>query len=194
MNPLVLKGLTPICYFNLSLDVIEHEENKCLFKKQIDNCQKMQKQIDIPIPKGICDKKTELITNNHHNSLSFISLLFMLICFTFGLICIYIILTPKRRLLVLNSLNKFSFYSRRQKLPIFTADSYQQLTHINENDDEQTSHKMMKIVVKYNSTTDQTQPYIHTNKSDFIVLNDINEDVTLKLNTNPLSDIEDNNQ
>jgi hypothetical protein len=104
--------------------------------------------------------------------------------------------------MLVSILNKLSFYPRRQKLPIFAADSYQQLTHINENnpdideDDhlnqEHMSNKMMKIVVKYNSTTEQTQPYIHTHKSDFIVSNQQpNEDVTLKLNTNPLSDIED---
>ncbi|CAF4757006.1 unnamed protein product [Rotaria sp. Silwood2] len=60
--------------------------------------------------------------------------------------------------------------------------------------EEQSSHKMMNIIVKYNSTTEQTQPYIHNHKSDFISSNNINdqlnEDLTLKLNTNPLSDIE----
>ena len=59
---------------------------------------------------------------------------------------------------------------------------------------------MMKIMVKYDSTTDQTQPYIHTNQSDFIVTNEDHceeqqsqkkqEDVKLTVNTNPLDDME----
>jgi len=197
LNPLVLKDLTPLCYFNLSLDEIEYQENKCLFNKQINNCQQMQKQIDIHIPNGICYQKFQLNSNKHHSS-TFFTIILILSCVLFGLICIYVLSTHKRRLPILKILNKFSFYSRRQKLPIFTADSYQQLTHMSENipDDEfnqeQISNRMMKIVVKYNSTTEQTQPYIQTNKSDFIVSNDQhNEDITLKLNTNPLSDIED---
>jgi hypothetical protein len=199
LNPLIMKDITPVCYFNLSLDEIEREENKCSFTKQTHNCQQMQGQVHIHIPNAICEKQTQLIHNDRHNSSSFFSLLLILTSFIIGLICIYILSTRKRRLIILNVFNKFSFYSRRQKLPIFTADSYQQLTHLNEHDEinpQQTSNKMMKILVKYNSTTDRTQPYIHTNQSDFIVLNDINqplnEDHTLKLNTNPLSDIEDN--
>jgi hypothetical protein len=197
LNPLILKDLTPLCYFNLSLDEIENQENKCLFNKQISNCHRMQEKIDdIHIPNGICHNSFELNSKNQHNSSSFLSFLFILTCFIFGLICIYLLSTHKRRLLILNIFNKLSFYRRRQKLPIFNADSYQQLTHLSENilpDDEinqeDLSNKMMKIVVKYDSTTDQTQPYIHTNKSDFIVSN--NQDITLKLNTNPLSDIQD---
>jgi hypothetical protein len=198
LNSLVLKDLTPLCYYNLSLDQIEYQEKKCLFDKQISNCHQMQGQIDIHIPNGICHQKFQLISNNRYKSSSSFSLIFILTCLILGLICIYILLTPKRRFLIFNIFKKFSFHPRRQKLPIFTADSYQQLTHMNENipDDDinqdQMSNKMMKIVVKYNSTTEQTQPYIHTNQSDFIVSNDQeNEDMTLKLNTNPLSDIED---
>jgi hypothetical protein len=55
-------------------------------------------------------------------------------------------------------------------LPIFSADSYQQLTQINQQESRR------QIGVTYNSTTEQTQPYL-----------DI-EDLTLKLNTNPMSD------
>ncbi|CAF4724445.1 unnamed protein product [Rotaria sp. Silwood1] len=204
LNPLILKEITPLCYFNMSLDEIEHEENKCSFNKEIHNCHQMQGEINIYIPKGMCQQNSQLIHNKHHN-LSYLSLIFIIICFIVGLGCIYILSAYKRRLLIINIFNKFSFCRRRrrhQRLPIFTADSYQQLTHMNDNspdDDinqEQTSNKIMKIIVKYNSTTEQTQPYIHNNQSDFISSNNIddqlNEDFTLTLNTNPLNDIEHN--
>jgi hypothetical protein len=201
LNPLVLKDLTPLCYFNLPLDEIEQQEKKCLFDKQIHNCHQMQGRVEIHMPNGICHQKLQVKSKIKHHSSSSFSIMFIVVCLIFGLICIYILSTPKRRFVIFNIINKLSFNRRRQKLPIFAADSYQQLTHINENipdvddDDlnqEQISNKMMKIVVKYNSTTEQTQPYIQTNKSDFIVSNDQqNEDITLKLNTNPLSDIED---
>jgi len=201
MNPLVLKDLTPFCYSNLSLDEIEQEETRCSFNRQIYNCHQMHKKINIHIPNGKCHTKSQ--SNPNNSSSSFISLTFLLLlCFTFGIICIYILSTYKRRLVILNLFNRFSFRSRRQKLHLFTADSYQQLTHMNEtipDDDfkqEETSKKMMKIVMKYNSTTEQTQPYLHTDKSDFIISNHIdnqhNGDTSIKLNTNPLSDIEDN--
>ena len=196
LNPLVLKGLIPLCYFNLSLDQIEREENKCSFNKRISQCHQIHQQKYILIPNQICHNKSQLIPNKRHNSSSFLSFIFVT-CFIFGLICIYLLSTHKRRLTVLNIFNKVTSYRRRQKLPIFTADSYQQLTHIPDDDinHQQTDNKMRKIIVKYNSTTEQTQPYLHTNKSDFIVLNHINEqtneDHTLQLNTNPLSDIED---
>ncbi|CAF4448809.1 unnamed protein product, partial [Adineta steineri] len=49
---------------------------------------------------------------------------------------------------------------------------------------EDLSNKMMQIVMKYDSTTKQTQPFIQTDKSDFIVSNYIenqqNEHTTLK--------------
>ncbi|CAF2765458.1 unnamed protein product [Rotaria sp. Silwood2] len=199
LNPLVLKDLTPLCYFNMSLDDIEHEENKCSFNKQIHNCHQMQGEINIFIPNGMCQQNSPL-TNNSQHSLSSSSLIFIFICFILGLGCIYILSTHQRRLFIINIFSKFSFNRRRRKLPTFTADSYQQLTHMNDNNldddvnEEQSSHKMMNIIVKYNSTTEQTQPYIHNHKSDFISSNNINdqlnEDLTLKLNTNPLSDIE----
>lgn len=197
MNPFVLKTITPSCYSILSLDELEYEENKCSFDKEIINCQQMQGQVEIRIPKNMCQQKLQISSSNPHNSTSFFPIVFVLTCLLFGLLCIYILSTRKRRYVILNLFNKFSFH-RRQKLPIFTADSYQQLTHMNETipDDEinsdQNSNKMMKIVVKYNSTTEQTQPYIHTNRSDFIVSNNQeNEDDIIQLNTNPLSDIED---
>ncbi|CAF0811119.1 unnamed protein product [Rotaria sordida] len=212
VNPLILKDLTPWCYFNMSLDEKEYEENKCSFNKQIHNCHQMQGEINIYIPKGMCQENTQLINNNKNNknnnnnnhSLSFLSFIFILISLIVGLGCIYILSIHQRRLLIINMFNKFSCFRRRrrQELPIFTADSYQQLTHMNDNsfdDDinqEHTSNTMMKIIVKYNSTTEQTQPFIHNNRSDFISSNNIddqfNEDFTLKLNTNPLNDIEYN--
>ncbi|CAF3292890.1 unnamed protein product [Rotaria socialis] len=204
LNPLVLKDLTPSCYVSLSLDEVEQKENKCLLNKQINNCHQMQGEVTIYIPDGICRQNSQQINKNRSNSSSSTSSIFILACFIIVLACIYILSREKRRIFIINIFNKYAFCHRhrRQKLPIFTADSYQQLTHINDNsldDDvnqEQTSNKRMKIIVKYNAATEQTQPYLHTNRSDFISSNDINdqqnEDYTLQLNTNPLSDIENN--
>ncbi|CAF1381530.1 unnamed protein product [Adineta steineri] len=204
LNPLILKDLTPLCYINLPLDEIEQEENKCLFDKQISYCHQMQKQNNIETPNGKCSKKSLVISNTQHNSVSYLSLISIFICIIFGLLSIYILKKRQRYLFISNIFNKFSFYyhhHHHQKLPLFTDDSYQQLTSMNENnsDDnfnqEDLSNKMMQIVMKYDSTTKQTQPFIQTDKSDFIVSNYIenqqNEHTTLKLNTNPLSDIED---
>ena len=181
LNPLLLKELTPLCYSDLPLNQIEHQELKCQFEKSISHCQE---RVEIHIPQGICQKKSNILP---HISSSSFSVIISLICFILGLSCIYILSTSKRRMIIWRYIQKIFLYPRRQKLPIFSADSYQQLTYLNE-DEEYPSNKTMKIVVKYNSTTDQTQPYLHQNQSDFLVNN---EDIILKLNTNPLNDIEE---
>lgn len=177
LNPLLLKELTPGCYSNLSLNDIEHEELKCQFERSISHCQEMQGRVEIHIPQGICQRKSKIIPS----SSSSFSVIISLIVFILVLLCIYILSTSKRRMIIWRYVQKMFVYPRRQKLPIFAADSYQQLTYCND-DDEHSSNKTMKIVVKYNSTTDET-------RSDFLV--HYPEDRSVKLNTNPLDDIED---
>lgn len=202
LNQLVLKDLTPSCYLKLPLDEIEQKENQCSFNQQIKNCHQMQGEVNIYVSNRICPKKSPLLTKKQYHTSTSASSIFILICFITVLVCIYILSTQKRRIFVMNIFHKYNLHRHRQKLPIFSADSYQQLTHTNDHcleDDtnqQQTSNKIMKIIIKYNAATDQTHPYLHTNQSDFITSNDIdeqeNEDLTLQLNTNPLSDIEDN--
>ncbi len=162
--PLILKDITPICYYNMSLDEIEYAENECSFKNKIYDCQQMDGEIQINIPQGMCqtDFKSNKIDNKNSSFSSFILLLLILSCCIFSIICIYILLSNKRR----SFWNIFSKY-RRQKLSNYSADSYHQ-------------ESQRKLIVTYNSTIDQ---------SDFILPN---EDLTLKLNTNPMSNIEDN--
>ena len=202
LNPLILKELTPICYFNLPLDQLEHEEQRCQFEQRIQHCQQMQGRVEIHIPQGICQRTSifsSAIGQRNIPSSSF-PVIVGLIAFIFVLFCVYILSTSKRRKMIWKLFQKVFIYPRREKLPIFTADSYQQLTHLNDDDEilaEINSDRMRKIVVKYNSTTEQTQPYIHhQHQSDFLVSDSpsINEDVILKLNSNPLSDIEDDKQ
>ena len=209
LNPSMLRDLTPFCYSNMSLDLIEYQENQCSFTEHAHRCQQLQGQLDVLLPTDRCHRTVPSLISHHPHSASFLSFIIIFPCLIFTLTCVYVISSYKRRCVLSNLFHRFSFRSRRQKLPIFSADSYQQLTHSGEqsaHDDyddvhlTSVSNKMMKIMVKYDSTTDQTQPYIHTNKSDFIVTNEDHceeqqsqkkqEDVKLTVNTNPLDDME----
>ena len=203
LSPLALKELTPTCYFKMSLDEIEREEHHCSFSRRIHECHQMQGKVKIYIPGEMCHRISKLVDHNRSNSSSYFSVIFILTCLLIGFMCIYILSTHRRQLFISNIFNKFSFHCHcRHVLPIFTADSYQQLPHTNDNilDDDinrrEMSTKKMKVIVKYNSTTEQIQPYLYKNKSNLISSDDtnnqINEDIILKLNTNSLSDIEHN--
>ncbi|CAF1499236.1 unnamed protein product, partial [Adineta steineri] len=206
--PSALNDLTPSCYRNMSLDEIEYVEHECSFDTKIHNCQQMEGQIQIDIPQGICENNFKLnknknINNNQSDKKSsfsiFILILIIIGCLTFSVTCIYIVMSKSRRFPLWDAFQRYVHHYRRQKLTIYSADSYQQLTHI---DQQEPTNKRRKLIVKYNSTTDQTQPYLDmAERSDFIVSNNKdddddeeqqNEDHTLKLNTNPMSDIEDN--
>lgn len=200
LSPTELNKLLPNCYLRLSLDEIENGEHKCAFNKKIDNCRQMQGDVKVHIPNGLCQKNARS-SKSHRYRPSLLSFIFILICLVSGIACVYTLTTSKRYSVLEDMLHKLNvFRHHRQRLPIFTADSYQQLTHMNGTISEDDIHsdrapsRIMKIIVKYNSTTDQTQPYIHCNRSDFVSTNDPddepNEDLTLQLNTNPLSDIE----
>ncbi len=191
--PSILKDLTPLCYINMSLDEIEYAEHRCSFTTKIYDCQQMEGQIQINIPQGICQDNFKLTKTNTKTKSSFIFILIILGCLTFSITCIYILFSKHRRFFSWNFLPNYFNHYRRQRLTIYSADSYQQLTHI---DHQESNNRGRKLVVKYNSTTKQTQPYLDIEKSDFLVSNNIdqeqNEDITLKLNTNPMSDMEDN--
>lgn len=153
---------TPLCYMNMSRNEIESAEIACAFENQIYNCQQMEGEIQINIPQRIC--QNEFKSNNPNKNNTFIFFLIIFGCLIFGIIiCIYFSSSS-------NLFSKYFHPSQRQRLPIFSADSYQQLTQINQQESRR------QIGVTYNSTTEQTQPYL-----------DI-EDLTLKLNTNPMSD------
>ncbi|UJR10700.1 hypothetical protein I4U23_014893 [Adineta vaga] len=199
-----LNDLTPLCYRNMSLDDIEYAEHECSFDTKIHNCQQMEGQIEIDIPQGICEDNLRLNNKKQQQQQikrksSFKTVIFILIllgCLIFSITCIYVLFSKDKRLPSWNLFQKYLTHYRRQKLTIYSADSYQQLTHI---DQHEPTTKRRKLLVKYNSTTDRTQPYLDIDKSDFIISNDDdgddhehNEDLTLKLNTNPMSDIEDN--
>jgi hypothetical protein len=159
----ILKELTPICYFNMSLNEIEYAENECSFKNKIYDCQQMEGEIQINIPQGICKKDSKPNNNNNNsNRNSSISSFFIFLsifgCSIFCITCIYGIFSR-------NSLPKY--FHRRQKLPIHSANSYQELN-------PQESRR--KFIVKYNSTTNQTEPHLDP---DSVLPN---EDDTLKLN------------
>lgn len=189
LNPLTLKDLTPMCYSRLSLNQIEYEEQKCQFKKQIKLCQQMDGDVRIEIPRAVCQQNFFVKSNVKFHSNS--SWKFSLIFFFLISIVFYVLFKPKRQIFKSNLCCRWPFCSRRQKLPIFTVDSYQQLTPINEDEPiDLTQQKMMKIIVKYNSTTEQYQPCIQTDQSDFLMSNE-EQETNLNLNTNPLSDIED---
>jgi hypothetical protein len=137
----------------------------------------------------------------------------LVVCFLLATGLIYVLATHRRRSFIVDMIKRSSLMCQRQQRAMFSADSYQQLTthvpdaHVDVDDEHDgtvarrvTPNKMMKIMVKYNSTTERTQPYLCRHSSDFVVSNDdnereqtrhslSNEDITLKLNNNPLSDI-----
>ncbi|UJR35122.1 hypothetical protein I4U23_027893 [Adineta vaga] len=167
LNPLMLKDLTPLCYFHLSPDEIEHEERKCLFQKQISRCNQIEKYQNLSISPGKCYQNSIY----SHKSSSFISLVLTLPAMSFILICIYLIATCKQRIVIFNLFH-------RRKRSMFNEDSYEQLTHFNK-------EKSMDIVMKFDTITKLTLPYLYTSESsNFIISNPI------QLNTNPLDDIE----
>ncbi|CAF1556077.1 unnamed protein product [Adineta ricciae] len=201
-----LNELTPTCYRDMSLDDLEYAEHECSFETKINNCQQMEGEIQIDIPRGICENNVRLMNKNNNKQQpskkksSFTTAIFLLIlvgCIIFAVSCMYVLFSKDKRLPSWDTLQKHLMHYRRQKLTIYSADSYQQLTHI---DQQELTTKRRKLLVRYNSTTDRTQPYLDVDKSDFIVSNNVNddddeehdEDFTLKLNTNPMSDIEDN--
>ena len=214
LSPTVLRDLVPSCYSSLSFDQIEKEELKCSFDQEIHNCYQMQGLIDIEIPRGLCHHQGSSMTKTSNLSTNYSHSLFIFLGVVLTIVFLFLFSTQSRRFPTFHRWKNSFSYRRRQKLPIFSADSYQQLTHLAEShvDDDrsrrrrQDSPPVMKIVVKYNATTDQTEPHLQRYASDFLVTNDDeddeindeekslhpNEDLTLKLNTNPLSDIEIN--
>ena len=185
-KPSLLKDLVPACYSNMSLDRLESEEKRCAFAEHTRHCQQMQGQVTIELPIGLCQQPVhEKSVHSHGSYFSSIGVLGSLI----GILALlYFLSTEKRRSWLWNVVQRSPFRARRQKLPIFAADSYQQLTSDAQTDDplalRPSSSRMMKIMVKYNSSTEQSRPHLHS--SDFLV----DEDHTLRLNTNPLSDIQ----
>jgi hypothetical protein len=165
--PRILQELTPLCYFNMSLNEIEQAENECSFKNKIFDCQQMEGEIQIHIPQGLCQENSKLTKNS-----SFVFLFMILGCLIITITCICILFFNNQTSLSFrNFIPKYFHHYRRQKSPIYSVDSHQQ-------------ESRRKLIVKYNSTTEDTQPYLDIDQS--------NEDLTLKLNTNPMSDIEDN--
>ena len=192
-KPSLLKDLVPSCYSNMSLDRLEYEEKQCSFAEHAKHCQQMQGQVTIEVPKGLCHRQTSEKSAHHSHHGSYSSSIGVLSCLISILALIYFLSTQKRRAWLWSVAQRSLFRSRRQKLTIFAADSYQQLTSDTQMDDQvnlrPSSNRMMKIMVKYNSTTEQSQPHLHS--SDFLVENAVqpDEDHTLRLNTNPLSDM-----
>jgi hypothetical protein len=173
-----LKDLAPLCYSNMSFDEIEYAENECLFQNQISDCQQMEGEIQINIPQGICQDKFNTKNKPKTNS-SFVIILIILACLISSIAGIYILYSNNRRLLSWNFLMKCINRNRQ------SSTSYQQLT-------QESNNEMRKIIVKYNSTTQQAQPFLATDKSDFIQSNDHDEDIPFRLNTNQINDVEDN--
>ncbi|CAF0896471.1 unnamed protein product [Rotaria sp. Silwood1] len=190
-----LENLTPFCYSNMSFDDIEYTENRCSFKNKINNCQQMEGEIQMNIPQGICQENLKLNKNKSEKNLSFLSLILILIiigCLIFTITCIYILFSNNRSLSLSNFISKYFHHYRYQKLLRFSADSSEQLTP---NDQQEFNNKIRKIIITYDATTEQIQPYLDTDHNDFIALNNNHENrnITLILNTNPMSEIEHNN-
>ncbi|CAF1158590.1 unnamed protein product [Rotaria sordida] len=188
-----LKDLTPFCYSNMSFDDIEYLENECLFKNKINNCQQIEGEIQINIPQGICQENLKLNQKNKlEKNLSLKLILIIFGCLIFSITCIYILFSNNRRSSLWNFIPKYFHRYRYQKLLIFSTDSDEQLTPI---DQQESNNKIKRIIVMYNATTEQIQPYFATDEIDFISSNDNreNRDITFQINTNPMNEIEDNN-
>ncbi|CAF1387606.1 unnamed protein product [Rotaria sordida] len=188
-----LKDLTPFCYSNMSFDDIEYLENECLFKNKINNCQQIEGEIQINIPQGICQENLKLNQKNKlEKNLSLKLILIIFGCLIFSITCIYILFSNNRRSSLWNLIPKYFHRYRYQKLLIFSTDSDEQLTPI---DQQESNNKIKRIIVMYNAITEQIQPYFATDEIDFISSNDNreNRDITFQINTNPMNEIEDNN-
>ncbi|CAF2955772.1 unnamed protein product [Rotaria sp. Silwood2] len=190
-----LKNLTPFCYSNMSFDDIAYAENECSFKNKINDCQQMEGEIQINIPQGTCQENFPFNKNKAEKNLSLSSLFLILIiigCLIFSITFICILFSNNRKLSLPNFISKYFHHYRRHKLLLFSADSYEPLTPT---DQQEFNDKIKRIIVSYNATTEQIQPYLDTDPIDFNVSNDNhdNRDKTLKLNTNPMNEIEDNN-
>jgi len=146
----------------MSLDEIEYVENECSFKNKIYNCQQMDGEIQINIPQGMCQIDLKLNQINNNNSKQNSSFS-SFILFLLILSCCIFSITCIYILLT----NK-----RRSSWDIFSKYRRQKLSNYSADSCHQESRR--KLIVTNNSTTDQS------------------EDITLKLNTNPMSDIDDN--
>jgi flagellar basal body-associated protein FliL len=138
----------------------------------------MEGEIQINIPQEICQDTSKFNNNKSEKNSSIIFILIIPVCLILTIVCIYILFSNNPRSLSSKfHLPKYFNRNRRRESP----NSYHQLT-------QESNNEMRKIIVKYNSTTQQTQPYLDTDKSDFIH----EQNITLKLNTNPINDVEDN--
>jgi hypothetical protein len=208
LSPSNLKELVPACYSSMSLDQVELEQGRCAFEQRIAQCSTR----DVRIRTELCQHRRQSRLGTRPSS-SYLPSTLLVVCFLLATGLIYVLATHRRRSFIVDMIKRSSLMCQRQQRAMFSADSYQQLTthvpdaHVDVDDEHDgtvarrvTPNKMMKIMVKYNSTTERTQPYLCRHSSDFVVSNDdnereqtrhslSNEDITLKLNNNPLSDI-----
>ncbi|CAF4751261.1 unnamed protein product [Rotaria socialis] len=195
IHPTDLRNLVPICYINMSLDDIE---NECSFSKQIYDCQQSATEIQINIPRGICENNSRSNKNQFKKRWTFLSVVSILIIFSSMILtatCIYILFSKNRREPLLNFISMCYYRYRRQKLPIFSADPYEELPT---NDQEESNDSRRSIIVTYNTTTEQTELCLDSDKIEFIVSETDHHrqttlDAKIKLNTNPMNETEDYN-
>lgn len=171
---------------------IKDIENQCSFDRKIHDCQQMEGKVKINIPQNICYDNTMLNKNKLKKPFSFTSGIFTLIilsCLIFGAASIYLLFSNNIKSFVSDFITTYYYPYRRQRLPIFSADSYEELTIM----DPEESNNNRRIIVKYDASTGRTEPCLDTNRIDFIIPDNNHQDqiieTEMKLNTNPINNI-----